>query len=135
MVYAPAEDSYLLSKSIESLLKSLSSKDKKNLKVLDMGSGSGIQAKTCIKNQVPKKNILCVDLSEQAIDYLKKQKLQTIHSNLFEKIKKDEKFDLILFNPPYLPEHKYDKQIDTTGGKKGHETIILFLKQAKQHIK
>ncbi|MBI2449456.1 hypothetical protein HYV49_04120, partial [Candidatus Pacearchaeota archaeon] len=35
---------------------------------------------------------------------------------------------------PYLPESKYDKEKDTTGGKKGCETILRFLKQAKAHL-
>ena len=46
-------------------------------------------------------------------------------------------FDLIIFNPPYLPEDKRepkDSQLQTTGGKKGNEIINEFLKQAKNHL-
>jgi len=47
------------------------------------------------------------------------------------------KFDLIIFNPPYLPEHpKEDRETKRVvcGGKKGYETIERFLKQAKKHL-
>ena len=41
------------------------------------------------------------------------------------------KFDLIIFNPPYLPSSKYDKGIDTTD----HGIIKRFLKEAKNFMK
>ncbi len=134
MIYSPAEDSYMLEKEIKKYLSSLNIKDKKEIKVLDMGSGSGIQALACIKAGVPRENILAADINPEAIRELKKQKLKAIQSNLFNKIKKKDKFDLIVFNAPYLPTHKYDKEPDTTAGKRGNEIIIKFLKQAKQHL-
>jgi release factor glutamine methyltransferase len=126
MAYFPREDSYLLSGAIEKWLKG---KDKK-IKILDMGSGSGIQAETCIKKGF--KEVEAADIEQEVIDFLKRKKIKARQSNLFSKIKG--KFDLVVFNPPYLPEDKYDKEKDTTGGKKGHETIVRFLKQAKAHL-
>ena len=61
--------------------------------------------------------------------------INVVKSDLFEKLNKKEKFNLIIFNPPYLPENKYDKLPDTTGGKKGDETIIRFIKNLKTHLK
>ena len=60
-----------------------------------------------------------------------------IYSDLFSNIK--EKFDIIIFNPPYLPEDKNNKEdreskLATTGGKKGSEIINRFLQQAKKHL-
>ncbi len=127
-MYSPAEDSYLLKKGLE---KQLSKLKNKNIKILDMGSGSGIQAKTC--RVLDFKNIVCVDIDSETLKHLKKQKFKTTQSDLFSAFKKD-LFDLIIFNPPYLPEHKFDKKPDTTGGKKGYETILKFLKQAKKHL-
>ena len=129
MIYQPEQDSHMLAKQIQIYLGKLKNK---NIKVLDMGSGSGIQAQTVIKAGVPKKNVLCADINPEAIEFLEKQKLNAVHSNLFSKIKTN--FDLITFNPPYLPENKYDKLPDTTAGKKGYETITEFLKQAKAHL-
>jgi methylase of polypeptide subunit release factors len=55
---------------------------------------------------------------------------------LFEKIPKL-KFDLIIFNPPYLPEDAREpknSQTATTGGKKGNEIILKFLEQSKNFL-
>ena len=59
-----------------------------------------------------------------------------IESDLFEKIPK-QNFDIIIFNPPYLPEdvrEPKDSRTATTGGKKGNEIILNFLKQAKNYL-
>ena len=53
---------------------------------------------------------------------------------MFSKISKTQKFDLIIFNPPYLPESKYDNGKDTTGGKKGDEIILRFVKDLKYYL-
>jgi len=133
----PAEDSYLLSETLENYLINLinnnNSNINKNLKIIDMGSGSGIQAKTCKK--LGFKNILTADINYDAVKNLKKQGFNAKQSNLFEKIK--DKYDLIIFNPPYLPEDKLeprDSRLATTAGKEGYEIIIKFLKQAKSNL-
>jgi len=136
MIYLPLEDSYLLSETLKEYLTKAKNKIKnKSLKILDMGSGSGIQAQTC--KGLGFKNILCADVDKEVIEHLKSENLNTIQSNLFSNIKKSEKFDLIIFNPPYLPEDKREPQDSrnaTTGGKKGYEIIIKFLNQAKSHL-
>lgn len=127
-IYEPAEDSYLLNETLKEFLKN---KDR-NIRILDMGSGSGIQAKTC--KDLGFKNILTVDINKEAVKHLEQLGFKSIHSNLFSKINKENKFDLIMFNPPYLPEDKYDKEKDTTAGKKGYELIIKFLGKAKNYL-
>jgi release factor glutamine methyltransferase len=127
-MYQPKEDSFFLSETLENFFKH---KNTRNKSFLDMGSGSGIQAETLAKFAA-KKNIVCVDIDKEVIKFLKARGFHAIHSNLFSKIKG--KFDYIIFNPPYLPEHRYDKEKDTTGGKKGDETILRFLRQAKKHL-
>lgn len=130
MVYFPSEDSFLLENELKVYLKKI--KNKTSLKVLDMGAGSGIQAKTCLNFGIRKENLLAADIDEESIKLLKKQGINSIRSNLFSNIKT--KFDLIIFNAPYLPENKYDKRKDTTAGKRGNETILKFLKQAKNYL-
>jgi release factor glutamine methyltransferase len=119
----------------------LNSRNIKNLyqiSILDMGAGSGIQAKTCKK--LGFNNILTADINPLAVQELKKQGFKSVKSNLFSDIKKEnkkQKFDLIIFNPPYLPEDKLEpksSRLSTTAGKKGYELIIKFLKQAKQFL-
>jgi len=127
--YQPEEDSYFLSEFVK-----LEVQRNSSLKVLDMGSGSGIQAKIALKFGVPEENITLVDINKKSIRSLKKdfQNSNIINSDLFKNVKG--KFDLIIFNPPYLPKDKYDKETDTTGGEKGSEVINDFLKQAKFHL-
>ena len=137
-MYSPEEDSYLLAENVKNYIFSLKNIKKDNFRVLDMCSGTGIQAKTCINLGIKRENILCADIDKEAIKYLKEQKLKAIRSNLFSDINKKNKFNLIIFNAPYLPEDRYDNKkdnIQTTAGKKGYELIIKFLKQASQYLK
>jgi len=130
MIYQPLDDSYLLQETITKYLES----KPKNISILDLGSGSGIQAMTC-KN-IGFKKITAADINQEVITHLKSLNLKTKRSNLFSNIK--EKFNLIIFNPPYLPEDKRepkDSKLNTTAGKKGYEIIIKFLTQAHNHLK
>ncbi len=129
-IYLPAEDSFLLSDIIEKEIMKLS--DKKEIKTLEIGCGSGIQLQTMFKSGIRKTNISSCDINSEAVKHCKNLGFSSIKSDLFEKIKG--KFDLIVFNPPYLPSHKYDNERDTTGGKNGSETINKFLRQAKKHL-
>ncbi len=100
---------------------------------LDMGSGSGIQSKAAISSKA--KSVLAADINEEAVKHLKLHKIPAIKSDLFENITKN--FDLIAFNPPYLPKDRREdneSQIATTGGKRGDEIILKFLKQAVNHL-
>ncbi|MEM4152578.1 MAG: methyltransferase [Candidatus Pacearchaeota archaeon] len=123
-MYEPREDSFLLLKNIKKYIKP-------EYKVLDMGTGSGILAKEASKYT---KKVIATDIDGEIIKKLKKEnkKIKFINSNLFSNIKG--KFDLILFNPPYLPSKKIkDREID--GGINGVEIIEKFLKQAKNYLK
>ena len=136
-IYQPAEDSWLLSETLEKYLKDkLKNKEiDKDIQILDMGSGSGIQAQTCKK--LGFNNVNCADINQESVNLLKNKGFDSIQSNLFSNINKKQKFDLIIFNPPYLPEDKRepkDSQLQTTAGKKGCEIILEFLKQSKHHL-
>lgn len=131
MIYPISEDSIFLAEKVKKFLKKR--KDIQEIQYLDMGTGSGFLAETALKCGIKKENILCVDINPEVIKYIKKKGFNVIKSDLFSKIK-NKKFDLISFNAPYLPEHKYDKEKDTTGGKNGDETAVKFLKQSKRYL-
>ncbi|MFH1332045.1 MAG: HemK2/MTQ2 family protein methyltransferase [archaeon] len=117
MIYEPQEDSFLLQKYVRKFAKG---------RVLDMGTGSGIQALTALE-KTP--DVLAVDISDDAVRLLKGKGVNAKVSNLFSKV--DGKFDLIIFNPPYLPPDRYDKDISTSGGIK---IVDRFLSQAKKFL-
>ena len=131
LIYEPAEDSYLMQGVLKKQI------EKKKIKVLEIGCGSGILLQTLKDLGVSTSNIFGVDINKTAVKKCSGLGFKCTHSNLFSNIK--DKFDLILFNPPYLPEDKNNKEdkeskLATTGGKKGSEIINKFLKQAQKHL-
>jgi len=133
-VYPPAEDSYLMSdilkKDIPSLLK-----ENSELKILEIGVGSGIHLETLYNLGVKKENIFSSDINPNAVAHCNLLGFNCTHSDLFDNIL--DKFDLIIFNPPYLPDdarEPCDLKTATTGGKNGCEIINRFLADAKKYL-
>jgi len=123
MIYEPLEDSFLLNKYVRKFV---------NGKVLDMGTGSGIQAVAAIENT---DDVLAVDIHPECVAYVQQKGIAASQSDLFSQITGT--FDWIIFNPPYLPEDSdepEDSKLATTGGKEGHEILVRFLEQAKKHL-
>jgi release factor glutamine methyltransferase len=125
MIYEPAEDSLLLEKEVRKLAKRKT--------FLDLGSGSGIQTKAAMESGAT--SVLAADIDLETVNHLKSKGIPSVRSDLFSNIKG--KFNLIAFNPPYLPEDMREPKSSrkaTTGGKKGDEIILKFLKSAKSHL-
>ena len=134
-IYEPQEDSFLMSENLKKEIPKILKKNPK-LKLLEIGSGSGINLKTALSLGIKEQNIFSSDINKNAVNHCKKLGFNCIHSNLFEKIPK-QKFDIIIFNPPYLPGDKKepkDSKLITAGGEKGNELSIKFLKQAKNYL-
>lgn len=127
MIYEPREDSELLAKYVKKYAFG---------NVLDMGTGSGIQALTAAKKNAVK-SVLAADVQREVIDENKKnidkKKIKFVVSDLFSNI--DKKFDTVIFNPPYLPEDVQLKDLTLDGGKKGYEVIERFLNDINEHLK
>ncbi|MFH1787547.1 MAG: HemK2/MTQ2 family protein methyltransferase [archaeon] len=133
-VYQPLEDSYLMSRILKERLPQILDKNS-DLKFLEIGAGSGIHLQTASTLGVKKGNIFSSDINEKSVNHCQLLGFNCIQSDLFESINK--KFNIIIFNPPYLPEEKNEpkeSQVATTGGKKGNEIILRFLKDAKEYL-
>ena len=133
--YEPREDSTLLEHYVREYAKG---------DVLDMGTGSGIQA-IAAAHSAKVDSVIATDVMKSAIDYCKKcikhRKIKKfLISDLFEGIKrykslKGRKFDTIVFNPPYLPDELQVRDLTLEGGKKGYEVIERFLNEATYFLK
>lgn len=121
-MYSPREDSFLIQKHIKAYAKRAAL----GAHVLDMGTGSGILARELARYC---KDVTAVDINKKV--KFKHKHVKFVHSNLFSKVKG--KFDLMTFNPPYLPSEKIE-DIEVDGGKNGTEITERFLKQARAHL-
>jgi release factor glutamine methyltransferase len=98
-VYEPAEDTFLLAENLSV---------RENDVVLDIGTGCGIFGILAAKKA---KQVVATDLNPYAVDCAKMNarlnkvadKIELLVGDLFQPIKQNEHFSLILFNAPYLP--------------------------------
>ncbi len=130
-VYPPTHDTYMLA----DILKELSVK-----KCLEIGCGTGLISLLLAKGG---NNVTASDLNPHAVECTRRNAgengldLEVVESDLFENI--GGKFDIIVFNPPYLPtvdEDRVDKWHDmaVAGGIDGLEITREFLAGAKEHL-
>ena len=132
-VYVPAEDSYLLADNL--LIKEGQS-------VLEIGTGSGIVAMYASKLT---DEITVTDINFDACRLAEKnfrengiENIEILFGNMFEPVK-NRKFDVILFNTPYLPTEDGEILEDTInyafdGGLNGRKVIDVFLNEVRNHL-
>src|SRR3989338_1337085 len=126
-VYEPREDSYLLAEAVDV---------KPGNRVLDMGTGSGIQAVNAALAGA--REVWAVDVNPKALENARlnferlklEGKLVVRESELFEEIPEGERFDVIVFNPPYLPSEGIE-DLAVDGGVEGRQFLDEFLEQFK----
>lgn len=127
ITYEPREDTFLM-------LEALADLRLQGVRVLDVGTGSGMLAAYCVSRGA---DVTASDIDATAIEELKSVAgrlgitLEMISCDLFSKI--DGHFDIIVFNPPYLPSSKFDDRT-VDGGKHGTVIINRFLDQLGQHL-
>ncbi|PKK81369.1 MAG: methyltransferase [Thermoplasmata archaeon HGW-Thermoplasmata-2] len=132
-VYEPCDDSFLLMDCLDGRIR-------KGDRVLDLGTGTGILGIFCAKQGA---RVVCADINQFAVKLARENakhngvKITAIRSDMFQKIRG--KFDVIIFNPPYLPTEKGDKipgalNFAFDGGKKGNDAILRFVKSFPHHL-
>ena len=79
--------------------------------------------------------ILAVDVDEYSVVYAGSKGINAIQSDLFQNV--DGKFDLVIFNPPYLPKDIKEKKETArlvSGGRVGNELINEFLSKSGDYL-
>jgi release factor glutamine methyltransferase len=132
-VYEPAEDTFLFAENLQ-----VERRDH----ILEIGTGTGLIA-IIVSRQC--RTVTATDVNPQAIDCAVKNiitnkayNVKLKQGDLFEPVQ-NEKFDLILFNTPYLPtseEEMVDDELDAAwdGGEDGRKVIDQFLEGVKDHL-
>lgn len=83
----------------------------RDLRVLDIGTGSGAIAIALSRN-LPYSRVSAMDVSDAALDVAKENakqlgaKIDFIHADIFDWKPASDSFDIIVSNPPYIPEEE-----------------------------
>jgi release factor glutamine methyltransferase len=128
-VYSPSDDSFLL-------LKVTNVSPGEHL--LEMGCGSGLLSVHAAKAGAV---VTAADMNPHAVECTRRNaarnnfRIDVVESDLFDKVKGE--FDVIAFNPPYLPEETRSTswiEKSWTGGTEGNEVVVRFLEDAWRHL-
>lgn len=128
-VYEPAEDTFLFAENLEV---------REGDVVVDVGTGCGILGVIAAKKAA---EVLAIDVNPHAANCAKENarlnrvtdKMSFIQGDLFKSIRRDRKFDLIMFNAPYLPSENENGSwlgLAWSGGVKGRQVIDRFVCEA-----
>lgn len=106
-------------------------KNQHNIKILDIGSGSGCIAISLAKN-LPKAKVSAIDISAEALNVAKNNaalnqvNVNFINSDILTIAKLPDVFDIIVSNPPYVRELEKDQMQQNVLANEPH--IALFVK-------
>lgn len=126
----------------------------KQIRILDLGVGSGVVAITMAleSRQIGiESSVVALDISEDAIAVARtnadslgaSEWIAFRHSDHFSTVAVDERFDLILSNPPYIAEQDYhglppevlaDPKISLVSGPEGLDAIKQLLNDAPHYL-
>ncbi len=125
-VYEPSDDTYLL---LEAARKEVRPTDA----VLEVGTGCGLIARVLAKRA---RCVMATDINPHAVVNARLNGVNAVEADLFEGL--DYKFDLIVFNPPYLPTQDatpndwYERALN--GGSRGSEVVSAFITEACNYL-
>ena len=134
-VYEPAEDSFLFAENLDV---------EKGAQVLDVGTGCGMLGILAAEKAG---NVVAVDLNPYAVCCARENaalnnlrcKMAFIQTDLLTALNESARFDLILFNAPYLPAAECEAESwigrSWAGGINGRQVIDRFISQAPLHLK
>ncbi|KKH94157.1 modification methylase HemK [Methanosarcina sp. 1.H.T.1A.1] len=134
LVYEPAEDSFLLA---DAALEEA----EPGMHILEIGAGSGFVS-AVLRTNVKGIRVLATEINPHAASCAKANGVEVIRTDLFRGLKPENRktsFDLILFNPPYLPTSEEEKvpgwlNYAFDGGASGRETLDRFLDEVRNYL-
>lgn len=117
-VYQPDADTYLL---LDAAKKEVKPGDR----ILEVGTGSGLISRELAKVS----GVVATDINPHAVLCARKAGIDVVRTDLFTGIRGS--FDLIVFNPPYLPTQPEERMDDwleyaLDGGERGRAVIERF---------
>jgi release factor glutamine methyltransferase len=135
---------------VEQVLKTLGKDSGKKFSLLDIGTGSGAIAIAILRACKNARGTL-LDVSGEALEvarenlrrYALEDRATQVEGNLFEPFSKNETWDLIVSNPPYLSEEdlkelqeelKFEPRRALDGGKDGLDFYRRIIAGAKDHL-
>lgn len=126
-VYPPREDTYLLARA------AISEAGESDF-VLEVGTGSGYIARSLQESGI---RVLATDINPHAVKAARSEGLDVVRTDLFMGIRGP--FDLVVFNPPYLPtraEERIDDWLECAldGGPDGRSVIRQFAEEVSGHL-
>jgi release factor glutamine methyltransferase len=133
-VYEPAEDTFLFAENLHV---------EKGAQVLDVGTGCGILGILAAEKA---STVVAVDLNPYAVRCAQanselnsmQEKMAFMQADLFTAFNEGSRFDLILFNAPYLPSAEQEAETwigkSWAGGANGREVIDPFISQSALHL-
>lgn len=130
-VYEPAEDTFLLTDSAFNYVRD-------GMNVLEIGTGTGFVS-AVLKNNF-NINIISTEINPDAARCARSNELEVVQTDMFTGLKPTPYFDLVLFNPPYLPTGDDEKvpgwmNYAYDGGIDGCESIRYFLNNVHDYLK
>jgi len=120
-------------------------------RIADVGTGSGIIA-ICAAKHLPEAKVMAIDSSETALavarqnaaDHGAAGRIELIHSNLFDAVSQDSRFQVIASNPPYVSESElarlppdvrdFEPRQALVAGPRGTEVIERLIVQAAERL-
>jgi len=136
-VYEPAEDTFLLLETLDV---------HPNDSVLEIGTGTGVIALDCARRGA---EVVCSDINPFAVRLtrrniernrrLLKGSIEVRQGNLFFAVRSSERFNIIIFNPPYLPTTRMERiggwfDVATAGGRDGLLYTKRYLHGLRNHL-
>lgn len=130
-VYEPAEDSFLLANAALDITDNA-------MKVLEIGTGSGFVSAVIQANKDIE--LVATEINPFAARCARSNGVEVIRTDMFTGIREKKEFDLIIFNPPYLPTSEDEKvpgwiNYAFDGGITGRDPIRPFFSNVNKYLK